>query len=138
MDAPSTITGSIIKNGEVTIAKLPVGTKATIKISYTIKKNIDCGKHIIKNIAHGTTDQDKTEDNNGNNEVTTIVDVDCKPNVPPTTPPNTPPTTPPAPTTPSVIAQTGTSDNTIAAILGLGTLAGALTAYIRSRKYANR
>ncbi|MBB1556666.1 LPXTG cell wall anchor domain-containing protein, partial [Candidatus Saccharibacteria bacterium] len=46
--------------------------------------------------------------------------------------------TPPAPTTPSVIAQTGTSDNTIAAILGLGTLAGALTAYIRSRKYANR
>ena len=138
VDAPSTITGSIIKNGEVTIAKLPVGTKATIKISYTIKKNIDCGKHIIKNIAHGTTDQDKTEDNNGNNEVTTIVDVDCKPNVPPTTPPNTPPTTPPAPTTPSVIAQTGTSDNTIAAILGLGTLAGALTAYIRSRKYANR
>ena len=138
VDAPSTITGSIIKNGEVTIAKLPVGTKATIKISYTIKKNIDCGKHIIKNIAHGTTDQDKTEDNNNNNEVTTIVDVDCKPNVPPTTPPNTPPTTPPAPTTPSVIAQTGASDNTIAAILGLGTLAGALTAYIRSRKYANR
>ena len=138
VDAPSTITGSIIKNGEVTIAKLPVGTKATIKISYTIKKNIDCGKHIIKNIAHGTTDQDKTEDNNGNNEVTTIVDVDCKPNVPPTTPPNTPPNTPPAPTTPSVIAQTGASDNTIAAILGLGTLAGALTAYIRSRKYANR
>ena len=138
VDAPSTITGSIIKNGEVTIAKLPVGTKATIKISYTIKKNIDCGKHIIKNIAHGTTDQDKTEDSSGNNEVTTIVDVDCKPNVPPTTPPNTPPTTPPAPTTPSVIAQTGTSDNTIAAILGLGTLAGALTAYIRSRKYANR
>ena len=68
VDAPSTITGSIIKNGEVTIAKLPVGTKATIKISYTIKKNIDCGKHIIKNIAHGTTDQDKTEDNNNNNE----------------------------------------------------------------------
>ena len=77
--APSAITGSIVKNGEVTIAKLPVGKSATIDITYVIKdaKNLPCGTTTIKNHAEGVTDQDNTEDRTDNNDTTTTVDQIC-------------------------------------------------------------
>ena len=77
--------GSIVKNGEVTIAKLAVGKSATITIEYQIKGKdaLECGTTTIKNKATGTTDQDQTEDKTDNNEVTTTVDKDCTPVVPP-------------------------------------------------------
>lgn len=81
IDAPSTITGSIVKGGQITIAKLPVGQSATIRISYTVKAadQLECGETKITNKATGTTDQDQTEDNTSNNEVTTTVNKDCTP-----------------------------------------------------------
>ena len=77
--APSAITGSIVKNGEVTIAKLSVGKSATIDITYVIKdaKNLPCGTTTIKNHAEGVTDQDNTEDRTDNNDTTTTVDQIC-------------------------------------------------------------
>lgn len=77
--APSAISGSIVKGGSVTIAKLPVGSSATITISYKIKDaaQLQCGTTRITNKVSGTTDQDKTEDNNGNNEVHTDVNRVC-------------------------------------------------------------
>ena len=80
IDAPSEITGSIVKDGKVTIAKLPVGSTATIKVSYQIKSSADlkCGNTVIKNSVDSTTDQDQTEDKDDNNEVTTIVANNCE------------------------------------------------------------
>ena len=77
--APSTVTGSIVKDGEVTIAKLPAGKSATITITYVIKdaKNLPCGTTTIKNHAQGTTNEDQTEDRTDNNDVTTTVNRTC-------------------------------------------------------------
>lgn len=128
VNAPSKTTGSISKDGLITIAKLPVGSTATIKISYTIKnaEQLDCGDTKIVNKVTGTTDQDQTEDNNSNNEVTTTVNKQCQPGNPGN--PNTP-------ETPSTIAETG-AGATIAGIIGMGTLIGVIVAYLRSRKLA--
>ena len=81
INAPSTITGSIVKDGQLTISKLPVGSAATITISYQIKAEADlkCGDTVITNKVTGTTDQDQTEDSNNNNQVTTTVNRDCTP-----------------------------------------------------------
>lgn len=80
VDAPSSVSGSIVKNGSVTISKLPVGKTATIKITYKIKDGgqLECGETIIKNKVTSSTDQDQTEDNDGNNEVTTTVTNECE------------------------------------------------------------
>ena len=82
--APGSVTGSIVKDGQITIAKLPVGGEATIQISYQIKgaDQLECGNTIITNKATGTTDQDQTEDKDDNNEVTTTVTNDCPEPVP--------------------------------------------------------
>ena len=80
VNAPSKSTGSIVKDGSVTIASMPVGSTATISIVYTIKDTDDlaCGETKITNKVTSTTDQDKTEDNNDNNEVTTTVYNNCE------------------------------------------------------------
>ena len=80
VNAPSKSTGSIVKDGSVTIASMPVGSTATISIVYTIKDTDDlaCGETKITNKVTSTTDQDKTEDDNNNNEVTTTVYNNCE------------------------------------------------------------
>ena len=80
VNAPSKSTGSIVKDGSVTIASMPVGSTATISIVYTIKDTDDlaCGETKITNKVTSTTDQDKTEDNNDNNEVITTVYNNCE------------------------------------------------------------
>lgn len=72
--------GSIVKDGQITFNKLNVGETATIKISYTIKSadQLECGDTKIVNKVSGTTDQDQTEDNDDNNEVTTTVTNECE------------------------------------------------------------
>ncbi len=82
VNAPSAISGSIVKNGSITISKLPVGGTATVKISYKIKGEsaFDCGKTTtITNKVTSSTDQDKTEDMTDNNQVSTDVTYTCKP-----------------------------------------------------------
>ena len=138
-EAPSEVTGSIVKDGEITIAKLPVGQSATITISYVIKSadSLDCGNTEITNQVSGTTDQDDTEDSSDNNQVTTVVTKECTPITPPKENEDTPTPEQPqqTPETPTVIAQTGAGE-TVATVIGLGAIAAAVTAYIRSRKVA--
>ena len=133
VDAPSTITGSIVKDGQLTIAKLPVNTTATIKISYQIKSadELTCGTTTIKNIVTSTTNEDQTEDDSTNNEVTTVVEKICEP----VTPPDEPTPDEPIPESPTVIAQTGASE-TVATVVAVAALGGTTTAYVNSRKYA--
>ncbi len=137
-------TGSISKEGQVTINKLAVGKSATIAISYKLKNedSFNCGTTTIKNHASATTDQDQSEDNNGNNDTTTTVSKTCTPVTPPVTPPTTPSTTTESttndqatPESPKVIAQTG-AGQAIGSVIAIASLAAAITAYIRSRKYA--
>ena len=139
VEAPSEVTGSIVKDGEITIAKLPVDQSATITISYVIKgtDSLDCGNTEITNQVSGTTDQDDSEDNGDNNQVTTVVTRECTPITPPEENEDTPAPEQPqqTPETPTVIAQTGAGE-TVATVIGLGAIAAAVTAYIRSRKYA--
>ena len=139
VEAPSEVTGSIVKDGEITIAKLPVDQSATITISYVIKgtDSLDCGNTEITNQVSGTTDQDDSEDNGDNNQVTTVVTRECTPITPPEENEDTPTPEQPqqTPETPTVIAQTGAGE-TVATVIGLGAIAAAVTAYIRSRKYA--
>lgn len=133
-------TGSIVKDGQVTFKKLNVGETATIEVTYKLKdaEQFACGNTNVVNKVAGTTDQDQTEDKTDNNEVTTVVSKECAPVVPPVTPPatteqktETPQT--PAPQSPTTIAKTGAGDVAMS-VLGLGSLAGATTAYIRSRR----
>lgn len=138
VESPSDVTGSIIKDGKLTITKLPVGEQATITISYVVKSGdqLECGDTQITNQVSGTTDQDDTEDSSDNNQVTTVVTKECTPITPPENPEEPEqPEQPQTPQTPTVIAQTGAGE-TVATVIGLGAIAAAVTAYIRSRKVA--
>lgn len=79
-------TGSIVKDGKITFKKLNVGETATIEVTYQLKAadQFDCGVTTVKNKATGTTDQDQTEDKTDNNDVTTEVNKECKPEEPKT------------------------------------------------------
>lgn len=139
-DAPSEVKGDMVKDGEITITKMPVGSKAVITITYTIKpdKDMACGDTIIDNQASGTTDQTQTEDDTTNNEAKTTVTRTCEPapkeeehndNVTPATP-----ATPQQQAEqPATIAETGL-ENTLGAVISLGVLAAAVATYIDSRK----
>ncbi len=135
-DAPSEVKGDMVKDGEITIAKMPVGSKAVITITYTIKpdKDMTCGDTVIDNQASGTTDQTQAEDDTTNNEAKTTVTRACE-----TTPKENDNVTPSTPATPqqveqpTTIAETGTGD-TIGAVISLGILTAAIATYIGSRK----
>ncbi|MDO4271630.1 MAG: hypothetical protein Q4C83_01440 [Candidatus Saccharibacteria bacterium] len=131
---------TITKDGKIVFEKLEVGETATVKLSYKLKdaNQFDCGTTQINNKVSGVTDETQTEDKTDNNEVSTNVNKECTPVVPPETPENPEtPTTPTTPESPTVIARTGAGE-TIATMIGLGAIAAAITAYIRSRKFANR
>lgn len=132
------VSGDLTKDG-IKIAKVAAGKQ--VEITFTAKitateNELQCGDNKFTNTASSTTNEDQTEDNNDNNTVTTVVTRVCEPETPPVVPPETPeqPQSP-VPETPTVIAQTGAGE-TVASIIGLGVLAAAITAYIRSRKLA--
>lgn len=130
------VSGDLTKDG-IKIAKVAAGKQ--VEITFTAKitateNELQCGDNKFTNTASSTTNEDQTEDNNDNNTVTTVVTRVCEPETPPVVPPETPEQPQnPVPETPTVIAQTGAGE-TVASIIGLGALAAAITAYIRSRK----
>lgn len=132
------VSGDLTKDG-IKIAKVAAGKQ--VEITFTAKitateNELQCGDNKFTNTASSTTNEDQTEDNNDNNTVTTVVTRVCEPETPPVVPPETPEQPQnPVPETPTVIAQTGAGE-TVASIIGLGVLAAAITAYIRSRKLA--
>ena len=132
------VSGDLTKDG-IKIAKVAAGKQ--VEITFTAKitateNELQCGDNKFTNTASSTTNEDQTEDNNDNNTVTTVVTRVCEPETPPVVPPETPEQPQnPVPETPAVIAQTGAGE-TVASIIGLGVLAAAITAYIRSRKLA--
>ena len=132
------VSGDLTKDG-IKIAKVAAGKQ--VEITFTAKitateNELQCGDNKFTNTASSTTNEDQTEDNNDNNTVTTVVTRVCEPETPPVVPPETPEQPQnPVPETPTVIAQTGAGE-TVASIIGLGALAAAITAYIRSRKLA--
>lgn len=77
-------TGSIVKNGSLTINRLAAGETATIKISYKLKdeKDFNCGNTTITNEVTSSSDQDKTEDRTDNNQATTTVSRTCQAKTP--------------------------------------------------------
>lgn len=133
------MSGGITSADGLVIDKVPAGEE--VRISFTVKvtdqaDSWQCGENKITNVATATTDQDQTEDNEDNNSVTTVVTRECTPITPPEENEDTPtPEQPQTPETPTVIAQTGAGE-TVATVIGLGAIAAAITAYIRSRKYA--
>lgn len=132
------VSGDLTKDG-IKIAKVAAGKQ--VEITFTAKitateNELQCGDNKFTNTASSTTNEDQTEDSNDNNTVTTVITRVCEPETPPVVPPETPEQPQnPVPETPTVIAQTGAGE-TVASILGLGALAAAITAYIRSRKLA--
>lgn len=133
------MSGGVTSADGLVIDKVPAGEE--VRISFTVKvtdqaDSWQCGENKITNVATATTDQDQTEDNEDNNSVTTVVTRECTPITPPEENEDTPtPEQPQTPETPTVIAQTGAGE-TVATVIGLGAIAAAITAYIRSRKYA--
>lgn len=139
VDAPSEVTGDMVKDNEITITKMPVGSKAVITITYTVKGDADmaCGDTVIDNMASGTTDQTQTEDKTDNNEVKTTVTRTCTVTPKKQETNNVTPATPAQTTTveqPTTIAATGLGD-TLGQMLCGGLLVGSLVAYLTSRKY---
>lgn len=132
------VSGDLTKDG-IKIAKVAAGKQ--VEITFTAKitateNELQCGDNKFTNTASSTTNEDQTEDSNDNNTVTTVITRVCEPETPPVVPPETPEQPQnPVPETPTVIAQTGAGE-TVASILGLGALAAAIAAYIRSRKLA--
>ena len=136
------VSGDLTKDG-LKIAKVKAGQQ--VEITFTAKitasdKDLQCGENKLTNTASSTTKEDQTEDSQDNNQVTTVVNRECQPETPPVVPPTTntntnQPQNPTTPQTPTTIAQTGAGE-TVATVIGLGALAAAITAYIRSRRYA--